>query len=57
MSIIIEFLGLLQILTQLDNFNLKAEPAKGLVKGAAMILSIMQEKDQVIFVVVIGYII
>jgi len=40
------FGGLLQILEQLDKFNLKAEPAKGLVKGAALILSIMQEKDQ-----------
>ena len=38
--------GLLQILEQLDKFNLKPEPAKGLVKGAALIVSIMQ-KDQV----------
>ena len=38
--------GLLQILEQIDSFNLKPEPAKGLVKGAAVIISIMQ-KDQV----------
>jgi len=39
------FTGLLQILEQIDSFNLKPEPAKGLVKGAAVIISIMQ-KDQ-----------
>ena len=38
--------GLLQILEQIDKFNLKPEPAKGLVKGVALIVSIMQ-KEQV----------
>jgi len=39
------FGGLVQILEQIDGFNLKPDPAKGLVKGAALIVSIMQ-KDQ-----------
>ena len=38
--------GLVQILEQIDKFNLKPDPAKGLVKGAALIVSIMP-KDQV----------
>jgi hypothetical protein len=38
--------GLLQILEQIDQFRLKPEPAKGLVKGVALIVSIM-DKDQV----------
>eukprot|EP00088_Acartia_fossae_P042626 TRINITY_DN4480_c0_g1_i2.p1 TRINITY_DN4480_c0_g1~~TRINITY_DN4480_c0_g1_i2.p1 ORF type:complete len:953 (-),score=229.01 TRINITY_DN4480_c0_g1_i2:485-3304(-) len=40
------FGGLLHILEQLDNFKLKPEPAKGLVKGAALILGTMHEKEQ-----------
>ncbi|XP_023333907.1 transportin-3 isoform X1 [Eurytemora carolleeae] len=39
------FTGLVQILEQIDKFNLKPDPAKGLVKGAALIVSIMP-KDQ-----------
>jgi hypothetical protein len=38
---------LLQILEQIDQFKLKPDPAKGLVKGVSLIVSIMQ-KDQVI---------
>jgi len=38
--------GLIQILEQLDKFNIKPEPARGLVKGAALIVSIM-ERGQV----------
>ena len=41
------FSGLVQILEQIDKFNLKPNPAKGLVKGAALIVSIMP-KDQVL---------
>ena len=39
------FAGLVQILEQIDKFNLKPEPAKGLVKGAALIVSIMQKEQ------------
>lgn len=39
----LHFTGLLQILEQIDQFKLKPEPAKGLVKGVALIVSIMEK--------------
>merc|ERR1712012_669946 len=40
------FMGLLQILEQVDKFNLKPEAANGLIKGVVMIISIMTNPDQ-----------
>ena len=40
------FLGLLQILEQIDKFNLKPEAANGLIKGVVMIISIMNNNSQ-----------
>ena len=40
------FMGLLQILEQVDKFNLKPEAANGLIKGVVMIISIMTNSDQ-----------
>ena len=40
------FLGLLQILEQIDKFNLKPEAANGLIKGVVMIISIMNNNVQ-----------
>lgn len=37
------FTGLLQILEQIDKFNLKPEAANGLIKGVVMIISIMNQ--------------
>ena len=37
------FNGLLQILEQIDKFNLKPEAANGLIKGVVMIISIMNQ--------------
>ena len=40
------FLGLIQILEQIDKFNLKPEAANGLIKGVVMIISIMNNNAQ-----------
>jgi len=40
------FMGLIQILEQIDQFNLKPEAANGLIKGVVMIISIMTNPDQ-----------
>merc|ERR1719291_1341726 len=40
------FMGLLQILEQVDKFNLKPEAANGLIKGVVMIISIMTNSEQ-----------
>ena len=39
------FSGLLQILEQIDQFNLKPEAANGLIKGVVMIISIMSQEQ------------
>ena len=39
-------MGLLQILEQVDKFNLKPEAANGLIKGVVMIISIMTNSEQ-----------
>ena len=40
------FLGLLRILEQIDQLNLKPEAANGLIKGVVMIISIMDNNSQ-----------
>ena len=40
------FLGLIQILEQIDQFNIKPDAANGLIKGVVMIISIMTNPDQ-----------
>ena len=40
------FMGLLQILEQVDSFKLKPEAANGLIKGVVMIISIMTNAEQ-----------
>ena len=39
------FNGLLQILEQIDKFNIKPEAANGLIKGVVMIISIMNKEQ------------
>ena len=45
LSLCFSYSGLLQILEQMDMFKLKPEPAKGLVKGVALIVSIMHTEQ------------